>query len=177
MLHQYFYIHWDQMKAVDYTALQVWSLIWNGRHLGIEYLLSRHSLKLSLQFLQKTPNPGDPKAFIQWFILKSLVLSLQPTVVHKSHSVLTHNLLKKWKKGRFRAKSFIFLVLVFSSSRDRIGGNGLKLPQGMFRLDMRKKWITESVIKHKNGMPNGVVESPSQKAFKHADVAFMDLLG
>lgn len=118
------------MKAVDYTALQVWSLIWNGRHLGIEYLLSRHSLELSLQFLQKTPNPGDPKAFIQWFILKSLVLSLQPTVVHKSHSVLTHNLLKKWKKGRFRAKSFIFLVLVFSSSRDRIGGNGLKLPQG-----------------------------------------------
>lgn len=68
-------------------------------------------------------------------------------------------------------------MLVLSSSGDRIGGNGLKLPQGMFRLNMRKKWITESVIKHKNGMPNEVVESPSQKAFKHVDVALIDLLG
>lgn len=81
------------------------------------------------------------------------------------------------KKGRYIAKSFIFQVhvLILSSSKESTGGCGLKLPQGMVRLDTRKNFVTESVIKHKNGMPSEVVESPSQKAFKHVDAALMDL--
>lgn len=81
------------------------------------------------------------------------------------------------KKGRFISKRFIFqvLVLVLSSTRDSTGGNGFKLPQGMFRLATRKNFITGSVIKHKNGMPSDVFESPSQKVFKHVDAALRNL--
>ena len=45
-------------------------------------------------------------------------------------------------------------------------GDGFKLEESRFRLDVRKKFLTVRMMRHWNRLPSKVVGAPSQEAFK-----------
>jgi len=60
---------------------------------------------------------------------------------------------------------------------NRTRGNGLKVHQGRFRFDVRKKFLHERVIKSWNRLAREVVESLSLEASKkHVDMAPQDMV-
>ena len=55
--------------------------------------------------------------------------------------------------------------------------NSLKLCQGKFRLDIRRNFLTERVVKHWKRLSMEVVEPPSLNVFKnHLDVVLTAMI-
>jgi len=71
----------------------------------------------------------------------------------------------------------LFIWLVGYADCDRTRGNGVKLRQGRFKLDMRRKFFTQRVVTHWNRLPKEAVDAPSLEAFKaRLDVALGSLV-
>ena len=69
----------------------------------------------------------------------------------------------QYLKGVYKQEGEQLFVRVDS---DRTRGNGLKLREGKFRLDIRRKFFTQRAVTHWNRLPKEVVDAPSLEAFK-----------
>ena len=80
----------------------------------------------------------------------------------------------QYLKGAYKQERECLFTSVDS---DRTRGNGFKLRQGRFRLDVRRKLFTQRVVKHWNRLPKEAVDAPSLEAFKaRLDVALGSLV-
>ena len=69
------------------------------------------------------------------------------------------------------------ICLYIQVTNDRTRGNGLKLHQGRFRLDIEKNFFPGTVVSCWPRLPRAVVESPSLEGFKNrVDVALGDMV-
>jgi len=77
------------------------------------------------------------------------------------------------RRGRGEGGAELFSL----GSSDRTHGNGSKLRQGRFRLDIKKHFFTKRVVKHWNRPPGEVVDAPSLLLFKrYLDNALNNML-
>ena len=77
-------------------------------------------------------------------------------------------------KGEYKQEEERLITRVDS---DRTRGNGFKLRQERFRLDIRRNFFTQRVVTHWNRLSKEVVDAPSLEASKaRLDAALGSLL-
>ena len=80
----------------------------------------------------------------------------------------------QYLKGAYKQEGEQLFTRVDSA---RTIGNGFKLRQGRFRLDIWKNFFTQRVVTHWNRLPKEAVDAPSLEAFKaRLDVALGSLV-
>ena len=71
--------------------------------------------------------------------------------------------------------AFQYLKGAYKKARERLftracsektRGNGFKLEEGRFRLDIRQKFLTMRIVRHWQRLPRGAVDAPSLEVFK-----------
>ena len=76
-------------------------------------------------------------------------------------------ILKKRRLWGDMIADFQYLKRVYNKKgTDRTRGNSFKLKEERFRLDIRKKFITVRVVRHRNRLPSELVDAPSMKTFR-----------
>jgi len=80
----------------------------------------------------------------------------------------------QYLKGAYKQEGERLFTRVDS---DRTRGNGYKLTQQRFRLDIRRKFFPQRVVTHWNRLPREVVDAPFLEALKaRLDVALGSLV-
>jgi len=74
-------------------------------------------------------------------------------------------------------ESILRMSRMAGASTNKMRSNGLTLYQGSFRLDIRKHFFSERVVRHWHRLPREVVGSPSLEVFKKlVNVALRDVV-
>jgi len=120
----------------------------------------------------KTFGLQNERCLAPFFVLKQLIF-FRIFAVKLNKKIKGISLFQYLKSAYSKSGVGLFSLV----AGDRTRGNGPKLCQGKFRLDIKKHFFTERIVKHWNRLPREVVESPSLDVFKnHLDVVLRDII-
>ena len=94
-----------------------------------------------------------------------------------SSSVVRPVILKVFSLLPYSACGEVVVGLFSQVTSNRTKGNGLKLCKGTFRLEIRKNFFSEGVVRHWHKLHMEVVKSLSLEVLRErADVVLMDMV-
>jgi len=91
-------------------------------------------------------------------IIKSTITYLFSFLFHWKLILICKIIAFSYLKGSCRKEGDRLFIRICC---DRTKGNGFKLKEGRYRLDMRKKFFTVRVVKHWNRLPRELMDVPS----------------
>ncbi|KAK4816920.1 hypothetical protein QYF61_024930 [Mycteria americana] len=156
--------------AITGCSVQPWESLSSNSHTSAKFLHMgrgnpKHKYGLGGEWIESSPEEKDLRVLIDENLNMTRLHQKkrgQPVEGGDSTTLLRSAAFQYLKVAYRKAGEGLFTRACSDSTR----GNGFKVKEGRFRLDIRKKFFTMRVVRHWNRLPREAVDASSLEVFK-----------